>query len=64
VDFDIIDKLLIRYSAFIIYWRKSGSIMGQYINYLDLKKACDSVRREVLYNIHIKFDCCTFPIQN
>jgi hypothetical protein len=34
MDFDIIDQLLMRYSIFIKYWRKSGSIMGQYISYL------------------------------
>jgi hypothetical protein len=34
VDFDIIVQLLIRYSAFVRYQRKSESIMGQYISYL------------------------------
>jgi hypothetical protein len=32
--FNIIDWLLIRYSAFVRYWRKNGSIMRQYISYL------------------------------
>jgi len=34
VDFDVIDKLLVTYYVFIRYWRKNGSIMGQYISYL------------------------------
>jgi hypothetical protein len=29
VDFGIKEELLFRYSAFIRYWRISGSIMGQ-----------------------------------
>jgi hypothetical protein len=41
-DFNITDQLLTGYSAVLIYWRKNGSTMGQYISYLDLKKACDS----------------------
>jgi len=34
VDFDVIYQLLIRYPAFVRYWRKSESIMGQYSSYL------------------------------
>jgi len=34
VDFEVTDQLLIRYFAFIIYWRRDGNIMGQYIIYL------------------------------
>jgi hypothetical protein len=34
VDFDVIDELLINYSAFVRYWRRSGGMMGQYISYL------------------------------
>jgi hypothetical protein len=34
VDFDITNQLLIRFSAFIRYWDKSGSTMRQYISYL------------------------------
>jgi hypothetical protein len=33
VDFDVIDQLLMKYSAFVRYPRKNGNIMGQYINY-------------------------------
>jgi len=36
VDFDVIDKLLVTYYVFIRYWRKNGSIMGQYITYLQI----------------------------
>jgi hypothetical protein len=49
VDFDVKDQLLIRYSAFFRYWRKCGSIIGQYIKLvIDLEKAYESVKREVL----------------
>jgi len=34
VDFDIVSQLLIRYFAFITYWRKNGNIMEQYLSYL------------------------------
>jgi len=34
VDFNITDKLLIRCSAFVRYWRKNGRVIGQYTNYL------------------------------
>jgi hypothetical protein len=34
VDFAITNELLIRHSAFIRYWGKNGSIMGQYISCL------------------------------
>jgi hypothetical protein len=33
VGFDVTDQLLIRIFAFIRYWRKNGSTMGQYISY-------------------------------
>jgi hypothetical protein len=33
-DFDVIVQLLIRYFAFVRYWRKNGSTMGLYISYL------------------------------
>jgi hypothetical protein len=36
VDFDVIDQLLIRYFAFVRYWRKYGSTMGLYISYLQI----------------------------
>jgi hypothetical protein len=33
VGFDVIDQLLIRFFAFVRYWRKNGSTMRQYISY-------------------------------
>jgi hypothetical protein len=33
VGFDVTDQLLIRFSAFIRYWRQNGSTMRQYIGY-------------------------------
>jgi hypothetical protein len=32
--FDVIGQRLIRFSISVRYWRKSGSIMAQYISYL------------------------------
>jgi hypothetical protein len=56
VGFDVTDQLLIRFSAFVGYWRKNGSTMRQYISYsIDFKKVYGSVRREVLYSILIEF---------
>jgi hypothetical protein len=46
VGFDVTDQPLIRFSAFVRYWRKNGSTMRQL--FIDFKKAYDSVRREVL----------------
>jgi hypothetical protein len=34
MDFNITDQLLNGYFAFVRYWRKNGSKMGQYISYL------------------------------
>jgi hypothetical protein len=33
VDFDVTDLQLIRFFAFVRYWKKSGSTMRQYISY-------------------------------
>jgi hypothetical protein len=49
MDFDIIDQLQIRYSAFDRYWGKHGN------TFIDFKKAYDSDRWEALYNIFIIF---------
>jgi hypothetical protein len=46
VGFDVTDQLLIRFYAFVRYYKK-WSTMRLYISF---KKAYDSVRREVLYN--------------
>jgi hypothetical protein len=56
VGFDVTDQLLIRSFAFVRYWRKNGSTMRVHQLFVDFKKAHDSVRREVLYNIVIEFE--------
>jgi hypothetical protein len=49
VYFDVIDQPLVRYSAFVKYWRKNGSIMGQYIMlFIDVERTCDSVRSVIV----------------
>jgi hypothetical protein len=48
VGFDVRDQLLIGYFAFMIYWRKNKSTLRQYISF---RKAYDSTKREVLYDI-------------
>jgi hypothetical protein len=51
VDFDLLDHLLIRYSAFIRYWKKreyNGTLRQSFVNF---EKARDSVRREELHSI-------------
>jgi hypothetical protein len=57
VGFDIADQLLIRFSAFVKYWRKKWEYSEKVHQlFIDFKKAYDSVRRkEVLYNILIEF---------
>jgi hypothetical protein len=56
VGFDIIDQLLIRFSAFIRYWRKKWEYNETVHQlFIDFKKAYDSVRKEILYNILIEF---------
>jgi len=47
MDFDIIHKLLIRYSDCVRYSRKNGSVMGQYLS-SDFKKECALVKGELL----------------
>jgi hypothetical protein len=41
--------------SLVRYWKKCGSTRRQYISFVDFKKAYDSVRRAVLYNILIDF---------
>jgi hypothetical protein len=56
MDLDLTDKLLIRVSASLRYWRKKweyNETVHQLFIYF--KKAYESVRREVLYNILIEF---------
>jgi hypothetical protein len=56
VGFDTTGQLLIIYSVFFKYLRiklEYNKVVHQL--FVDFKKACDSVRREVLYNILIEF---------
>jgi hypothetical protein len=53
VGFDITDQLLIRFSQILEKkWEYNETVHQLFI---DFKKAYDSVRREVLYNILIEF---------
>jgi hypothetical protein len=54
VGFNVTDRLQIIFSAFIRYWRKIWKYNETVHQlFIDFKKAYDSVRREVLYNILI-----------
>jgi hypothetical protein len=55
VDFDVIDQLLIRYSASDTGEKKGKYSMRVHQLFIDFKKAYDSPRREVLYNILTAF---------
>jgi hypothetical protein len=56
LGFGITDQLPIRFSGFVTYWRKKCDyIESVHQLFMDFKKACDSVRREVLYNLLIEF---------
>jgi hypothetical protein len=56
VDLDVTDRLLIIYSAFVKYLRKKWEYSeAVHQLFIDFKKAYDSVRMEVLYNIFIEF---------
>jgi hypothetical protein len=33
VDFEVTDELLIKFAAFVRYWRRNGSTMRKYISY-------------------------------
>jgi hypothetical protein len=55
VNYDVTDQLLIRFSAFVRYWEKKWEYNETVHQlFVDFKKAYDSVRREVLYNILIE----------
>jgi sorting nexin-29 len=57
VDFDAAGQLLIIYCALVKYWRKKSKYNeAVYQLFIDFKKAYDSVRREVFYNILIEFE--------
>jgi len=52
VDFDETGQLLIIYSAFVTYLRKKWEYNEAVLQlFIDLKKAYDSVRKEVLYRM-------------
>jgi hypothetical protein len=53
LGFDVTGQLLIRVSAFVIYWRKKWEY-NETVD-IDFNKAYYSVRKEVLYNILIEF---------
>jgi hypothetical protein len=56
VDFDTTGQLLIIFAEFVKYWRKKWEY-NKAVHQLPIhiKKAYDSVRREILYNILIEF---------
>jgi len=59
MDFNTTGQLLMIYSAFIKYLIKKMGIQRSSASALyRLKKAYDSVRREVFYNILIEFAIC------
>jgi hypothetical protein len=50
VDFDVTDQLLIRFSAFVRYWKKLEYNETVHKLFVDFQKAYNSVKRKVLYN--------------
>jgi len=57
VEFDATVQLLNMYSALVKYLRKKWEYNeAVHQLFIDFKKAYDSVRREVLYNILVEFD--------
>jgi hypothetical protein len=56
VGFDVTDQVLISSFAFVNYWKKWEYNVTVHQLFIDFKKAYDSVRREVLYNILIESD--------
>jgi len=56
VDFEAAGQLLVIYSAFVKHLRKKWEYNeAVHQLFMDFKKAYDSVRTEVLYNILIEF---------
>ena len=55
MDYDATGQLLIVYRAFVKYLQKMRIKRISAQLFIDFKKAYDSVRREVLYNILIQF---------
>jgi len=52
MDFDVIDQILIRQFLFVRCCRKLG-VERDNTSVIDFEKACDSVRRKVLYECSI-----------
>jgi hypothetical protein len=55
VDFDATSQLLFMYSVFVTYLKKWEYNEAVQHLFIDFKKAYDSFRREVLYNILIEY---------
>jgi hypothetical protein len=63
VDFDVTDQLLIKFSEFVRYWRKKWEYNETVHQiFIDVKKACDSIRRDGLYNVPI--ECGIYEISH
>ena len=55
-DFDATGQILIIYSAFVEQLRKKWEYNeAVYQLFIDLQTACDSVRRQVQYNVPMEF---------
>jgi hypothetical protein len=54
VGFDVTDQLLIRFSAFVRYWRNNWEYEILHQLFINFKKAYVSMTRELLYNILIE----------
>jgi hypothetical protein len=48
---DVIHQLLIKFSAFVRYWRRNETV---HLLFTDFKKTYASVRREVLFGVPMK----------
>jgi hypothetical protein len=55
VSFDVTDQQMIRFFAYVRYWRKWKYDEAVHQLFIAFKKAYDSVRREALYNSFIEF---------
>ena len=62
MDCDLTGQLLIIYCAFVITFKKWEYSEAVHQLFIHFKKAYDSVRREVLYNILIEFDITVKPV--
>jgi Ni/Fe-hydrogenase subunit HybB-like protein len=54
VRFGVTDQLLIKFFAFVRYWKKNYNETLHHL-FMDFKKTYYSVRRQVLYNILVQF---------